>query len=133
MDKETKREYDRKRYRSKPDYFKKNSTAWRESNREWFMWSSARSRAKTKNLPFDIAKEDLVFPEFCPILGIKLSHAHGSYANKDNSPSIDRKIPELGYTKENTWIISNKANTMKNNASPEELKKFAEWVMKTYE
>ena len=31
-------------------------------------------------------------------------------------------IPELGYIKGNVWVISNKANRIKNNATLEELR-----------
>lgn len=123
-----KKEYDRKRYLSKPEYFKEISSVWRNNNREWFMFNAAKHRALKKNLPFEIEKKDIEIPEFCPILGIKLESSTSSYSNKDSSPSLDRKNPKLGYTKENIWIISNKANTMKSNASLEELKKFGGWV-----
>ena len=39
-----------------------------------------------------------------------------------DSYSLDKIIPELGYVKGNVWIISNKANAIKSNASLEELK-----------
>lgn len=38
-----------------------------------------------------------------------------------NDPSVDRIIPELGYTKGNVRVISNRANLLKNNASIEEI------------
>lgn len=123
-----KKEYDRKRYLSKPEYFKEISSVWRNKNIEWFMFNSAKHRAERKNIPFELERKDIVIPEVCPILGCKLENSNSSYSNKDCSPSLDRKDPKLGYTKENIWVISNKANTMKSNASVEELKKFAEWV-----
>jgi hypothetical protein len=38
-----------------------------------------------------------------------------------NSPSLDRKNSLLGYTKENTWVISYKANAAKSNCTLNEL------------
>lgn len=101
---------------------------WIRNNYTRQLWLGARCRAKKKNIPFKIKIEDIIIPETCPILGIPLI----SYdkANSPNSPSLDRKIPELGYIKENIQIISRKANTMKSNATPEELERFARWVLK---
>jgi hypothetical protein len=77
-------------------------------------------------LPFDLSVEDLVVPEVCPILGMKLLWSDGP--RKENSPSLDRSIPELGYVKENVHIISWRANRIKNNATPEELIAIAEYM-----
>lgn len=88
----------------------------------------AKQRAKKKNVPFSLTIEAIVIPEFCPILGIKLESKEksgGGYA----SPSLDRLIPSLGYVKGNVWVICKLANSMKLNASPEQLTLFAEWVM----
>src|SRR5262249_47719260 len=66
------------------------------------MW--AKIRAKERNLPFNLNREDLMIPEFCPVLGIPLRP--GTRENKDNSPTLDRIIPELGYTRDNVRVIS---------------------------
>ena len=47
-----------------------------------------------------------------------------------NSPSLDRLIPEKGYTKSNVQFISFKANRIKNNGSPDQWIKFGEWCEK---
>lgn len=86
----------------------------------------ARRRAKLKNVPFDITVDDVEAPEFCPVLGLRLAVNEGHA--KDNSMTIDRIIPELGYVKGNVAIISFKANTIKNNASIEELEKVLAWL-----
>lgn len=90
---------------------------------EYKLWHSAKSRAKIKGLAFDIEQADITIPEVCPILGVRLER-RGS----GTSPSLDRINPELGYIKGNVWVISNKANMMKSNASREELLAFASWV-----
>lgn len=90
----------------------------------------ARSRAKRFSLPFNISKEDVVMPEYCSILKVKLGVAESKVA--PSSPSLDRIIPELGYVKNNVQIISHKANTMKSNATIAELLLFADWVYRTY-
>jgi hypothetical protein len=86
----------------------------------------ARRRAKLKKVPFDITVDDIEVPEFCPVLGLRLAVNEGHA--KDNSITIDRIVPELGYVKSNVAIISFKANTIKNNASIEELEKVLKWV-----
>jgi predicted transcriptional regulator len=98
----------------------------KSSRPEVLLLRSAKQRAKTKNLPIDITLEDIIIPEYCPILKIKLECSKGN-ASK-NSPSLDKIIPELGYVKGNIQVISNLANTMKWDANFKELVNFAEWV-----
>jgi hypothetical protein len=81
--------------------------------------NAAKSRAKRKNLPFDIKIEDIVVPDVCPVLGIPLKHGVSRVC--DNSPTLDRIIPELGYVIGNIQVISHKANTIKSNATYEEM------------
>lgn len=98
---------------------------WKLNNIERYLVQSARNRAKKYNLPFNITHEDIIVPEFCPYLGIKLVPF-----SEWSSPSLDKIIPELGYVKGNIQVISTKANTMKNNATQDELVRFAEAVLK---
>lgn len=82
----------------------------------------AKQRAKRDNLSFNITYEDITIPEYCPLLGIKLNNHLGEGNNLvEDSPSIDKIIPSLGYIKGNVWVISNKANRIKSNATFEEL------------
>jgi hypothetical protein len=46
----------------------------------------------------------------------------------DNSPSLDRYVPSLGYARGNRWVISSKANTMKSNATLEEMVLLGKWA-----
>lgn len=81
---------------------------------------TAKARAKKKGIVFDITIDDFSLPDKCPLLEIPLAVNYD--ASSDNSYSLDKIIPELGYVKGNVWIISNKANAIKSNASLEELK-----------
>ena len=40
---------------------------------------------------------------------------------KDNSPSLDRIDSSKGYTPDNVWVISRRANIIKHDATLEEL------------
>lgn len=97
----------------------------------WYlMWAGARQRALKKNLPFDIEQEDVrdlvVDLEFCPVLGVKLGWDNDKLL--DNSPTLDKIKPELGYVKGNVAVISNKANRIKTDANLEEIGKVWCWL-----
>jgi len=83
----------------------------------------SKKRAKQKNIQHDITLEDIHIPDICPILGIKLEKNCGGKTASYNSPSLDRRDPNGGYTKDNISVISFRANTLKSNATIEELKK----------
>ena len=89
---------------------------------QYTLWAAAKFRAKEKGLPFSIKVTDIIVPEKCPLLGIPLStNPVGKRKLGPGSPSLDRKIPELGYVSPNVWVISHRANTIKSNATLEEL------------
>lgn len=90
-----------------------------------------RYRAKKKNIPFDIDVNDINIPEFCPILGYKLKY--NTKRGSPDSPSIDRIIPEKGYTKGNIVVISTRANIIKNNASLFEIEQIYKYFKKVIE
>lgn len=92
-------------------------------NYEAFIIRMTRHRAKKSNIPFNITKEDIIIPNYCPILGIPLDRR-----DRDHSPSLDKVIPSKGYTKENIAIISMKANRLKNNASVDDLEKILKYM-----
>lgn len=90
------------------------------------MLSSAKERAKLRGREFTIAIDDIVIPEVCPLLGVKITI--GSRAVKDSSPTIDRKNSALGYTPDNIWVISWRANRIKCDATKDEIARMlANW------
>jgi len=96
---------------------------------EYNIFVAAKRRAKQKNLPFNLELSDIVIPEYCPVFpDIKLE------SNKkvigQNSPTLDRLIPEDGYIKGNVVVISNRANFMKNKYNLEELQMLTSWLEK---
>jgi len=99
---------------------------WRAKNPESQMVLSAKGRAKRFGLPFRITSKDVFIPLICPILGIVLQRGLGQ--QRDNSPSLDRIIPQRGYVRGNIQVISNRANSIKRNATSQEIRKVADWL-----
>lgn len=83
----------------------------KENRPEYLIWSELKKRAKARDIKFELEVSDIVIPKVCPILGIELSFGKGRV--HDASPSLDRIVPEKGYVKGNCFIISAKANRMK--------------------
>lgn len=90
------------------------------------MFRAAKIRAKKINLSFSLTLKDIPnIPDFCPILSIPIKVKIGK-GHSDNSPTLDRIVPSLGYIKTNIRIISARANVLKSNATYEELKRILE-------
>lgn len=102
---------------------------WLRDNAEMRMFISARSRAKKEEIPFTITIEDIVIPEYCPVLGIKLDRDGGKC--NDSTPSLDKFIPELGYVRDNIAVISWRANWIKQNSTIDEVEKLYLWMKNT--
>lgn len=60
------------------------------------------------------------------MLGIPLAFNEGHV--KDDSPSLDKFIPEKGYVRGNVAIISHRANVMKSNATVQEVEALFRWM-----
>lgn len=78
---------------------------------EHLMWMEVKKRANARGIPFELEVSDIVLPKLCPILGIELRFGEGRV--HDASPSLDRLIPSRGYVRGNCFVISSKANRMK--------------------
>ena len=87
------------------------------------MVSRARTRANKAGIPFEITAADIVIPTHCPVLGIPLIQGRGR--PEPGSPSLDRIVAERGYVPGNIVVISNRANTLKRDATPAELRAIA--------
>jgi len=96
------------------------------------MRGSAKKRAVALKLDYDLDYKyiESIMPVFCPVLGVEIKYGGGEKTKY--SASLDRKIPRKGYVKGNVMVISQLANLMKNEASPQEMIKFSEWVLKTF-
>ena len=96
---------------------------------EELIYGRAKQSAKEKNLEFNLDVDDIIIPEYCPLLNLKLTFTFTS-ENRESYYSIDRIDSSKGYIKGNVQIMSLKANTMKNSATNEELVTFAKNVLR---
>ena len=98
-----------------------------------YMLDTKRRTCKVIGVEFSLSASDITpLPSVCPVLGIKLDYAicSGKKGPRDNSPSIDRILPRVGYVSGNVQIISVRANRIKTDATPEELKKVADYMQR---
>lgn len=86
----------------------------------------AKARAARKSIPFDISAVDIATATHCPVLGVEL--IYGASRNDPHGPSLDRSKPELGYVRGNVRVISNRANTLKRDATLEEVRKLLNYM-----
>lgn len=89
--------------------------------KEYVMLSAAKHRAKRTGKEFSISITDIIIPEFCPVLGIRLNLENSG--TLPDSPSLDRIDSSKGYVQGNIRVISWRANKLKSDASLEEIEK----------
>ena len=110
---------------------REQAKSYRPNNRIALARNAAKQRAKQSNVPFELETKYLksIFPNdgLCPVFKIPLEFG-GEGDDRDNSPSLDRIVPELGYVEGNVVWISNRANILKRDATWEELQRVAEWL-----
>jgi len=127
--KERRKEYKRKWAAAlSPEHRRAAYCKWRDADPRNLLLAGARTRAKELGLEFNLTKEDLQVPDVCPALGIPL--VPGRTKLHANSPSLDRIDPAKGYISGNVMVISWRANTLKNNANADELRKIADYIDK---
>ena len=106
---------------------KESSNQGRGSDR-YELWRGAKGRAREKDLPFSIKVQGITIPERCPVLGILLEPNIGEKTWAAGSPSLDRFNPALGYVPENTVVISQRANSLKSDATLNEMTALVRWL-----
>lgn len=93
-----------------------------------YLFYGAKKRAAKKAIPFTITLADVVIPENCPVLGIKLVVGEGRVGRA--SPTLDKIKPALGYVPGNVHVISHRANTIKSDATIDEIESVARYFRK---
>ena len=93
---------------------------------------ASKERANRKNLEHNLTLANLIYlyplDNKCPIFGIELQWGFP----KDSSPSLDRIDSKNGYTYNNCQIISNKANRLKSDATPQELELLVKYLKENH-
>lgn len=116
------REIALKKYADNKENYRSERNKYNSNHPERRLLAFSKSRSIKNNIPFNLKESDIVIPEFCPLLGIKLNL--GNNIIKNDSPTLDKIIPELGYIKGNVWVVSWKANRLKSNLNAYELNSF---------
>jgi|TARA_B110000467_G_scaffold150564_1_gene158151 hypothetical protein len=89
---------------------------------------TAKARAIRLSLPFDLNEHNVEWHRVCPVLGVRLDYGPKVPGGAENSPSIDRLQPELGYVSSNVTVLSVLANRIKNNSEAATIRQVADWL-----
>jgi len=119
-------EYKKDYYNEHREHYIQLSRDDRKNNPEKYLWKAAKKRSKEKNLPFNLEVKDIIIPDTCPVFGFLLET--GNIEERDNSPSLDRIFPKLGYVKGNVQVISFKANSLKRDGCIEDFEKIIDYI-----
>lgn len=90
---------------------------------EKYLFIRAKSRAKKKQIEFNLNIEDIKIPNTCPALGIQMMIGD----DKCGSPSLDRIDNNKGYIRGNVIVVSYKANSLKRDSSLDERQKLVDF------
>jgi hypothetical protein len=135
VDPEKKRRYWRKWYDTHKERIavsrRARQSAYWKNHPEELLWHNARGRARRAKIPFSISEADVVIPEFCPVLGLKLQRGEKKFG--PSSPSLDKIVPILGYVPGNVGVISWRANEIKSNATIDELTAVLCWLKRKHQ
>lgn len=130
--KEREKERSSKRYHKRSKEILERFVLLKQSNWEHYMFITCKCRAKRKGLDFTITESDIVIPEYCPYLGIKINKSLGNGPQLDSLPSLDRIDNTQGYVPGNVQVISRLANSMKSTADKKQLITFANSILRIY-
>jgi hypothetical protein len=94
------------------------------------IFNKRKNTAKQNGIKFDIDFEYMssLPMENCAMFNTPLTWCELSDRPRDNTPSIDKIIPEKGYIKGNVAWVSHRANTLKNNGTTDEHLKIAQYI-----
>ena len=89
------------------------------------LWYRAKCRAKERDQEFTLELDDIVVPDVCPVFLAPFVE------NTPFAASLDRIDSTRGYVKGNIQVLSTRANTLKSNATLDELVKLVDFLQKS--
>lgn len=100
---------------------------WVVNARNW-----SKDRSKRKGIVFDLSNESVVAAlalseNRCTYCSIPFNFQRTIQTRRD-SPTLDRIVPSLGYTPQNVVVCCYRCNMIKNEATPEELRRLSDTV-----
>lgn len=105
----------------------------KDPKRAWAVYAAggAKSRANLMGLPFSVDSKYVlaITPDVCPVFGTPFKFVGGGKIS-DESATLDRLVPSLGYVPGNVAVISMKANRIKSAYNSQDTFKVAEWLEK---
>jgi len=116
----------RDKYNKRKESYQKFNKSRKFKDTPKWLYSIAKSRAKKKGMDFTISVEDIVIPDVCPILGLKLKPSNNKVA--PSSPTLDRVDPSKGYVYGNVRVISHKANNYKRDMTLDVIKSLVKYM-----
>jgi hypothetical protein len=99
--------------------------------KEEIIFHRAKMSARKRKLDFNLELSDIIVPQFCCYLGVELLYEPDQY-REQHYFTVDRIDSAQGYIKGNIQVICKLANTMKNNATHEQLISFAKKILKVH-
>ena len=118
-------------YEKYKEQIKANSKKYLAENQELRLYGSCKANAKKRGIEFNIKVSDIKIPKICPLLGIPITNIMYKGRVASNA-SLDRIDSSKAYTPDNIQVISDLANRMKQDATPEQLLSFANGVLEVY-
>lgn len=113
---------------AKKELRRQSNLRYKRNNPQKILHGLARQRASRDGLDFDLEVSDILIPDTCPVLGIELKRSEGRQGPTDNSPTLDRIHPKIGYIKGNVIVISGLANRIKSSANYRQILSVGRWL-----
>lgn len=105
----------------------------RDPERYWASTTAAGAKRRSKNegLPCDVTQAFILRlirrNSSCFYCGVGFDFSkwttRAEWASRDTNPSLDKVVPERGYTQKNVVLACSKCNRRKQDSSPEDLER----------